>query len=140
VNPAITLCAVIMGEVSLTSVPIYVGSQIAGSLTGYALLMAVTPDKHLDVAYGHCVTAPHDEISLFQACVVEFMATFIMALAICASWDPRNYTKDQRRFSLFEDRSHSLSLEHNGRNKTNLLCCFLFFTTRTSRVPTPVPA
>jgi glycerol uptake facilitator-like aquaporin len=93
VNPAITLCAVIMGEVSLTSVPIYVGSQIAGSLTGYALLMAVTPDKHLDVAYGHCVTAPHDEISLFQACVVEFMATFIMALAICASWDPRNYTK-----------------------------------------------
>jgi aquaporin related protein len=29
----------------------------------------------------------------FKACVVEFMATFIMALAICASWDPRNYTK-----------------------------------------------
>lgn len=40
-NPAITLCAVIMGEVSLTSVPIYVGSQIAGSLTGYALLMVI---------------------------------------------------------------------------------------------------
>ncbi|XP_063903257.1 aquaporin AQPcic-like isoform X2 [Zophobas morio] len=92
VNPAITLCAVIMGEISLTSVPIYVSSQIAGSLTGYALLTAVTPDKYLDTA-GHCATAPHMEISLIQACVVEFLATFIMALAICASWDPKNSSK-----------------------------------------------
>ncbi|XP_064213169.1 aquaporin AQPAe.a isoform X1 [Tribolium castaneum] len=93
VNPAVTLCAFIMGEISLTSVPIYVGSQIAGSLTGYALLKAVTPDKHLNVSYGHCVTLPHDEISLLQACLVEFIATFIMAVAICAAWDPRNYAK-----------------------------------------------
>ncbi|RZB40995.1 aquaporin AQPAe.a-like [Asbolus verrucosus] len=63
VNPAITLCAVIMGEISLTSVPIYVGSQIAGSLTGYALL---------------------------TACLVEFTATVILAFAVCASWDPKN--------------------------------------------------
>lgn len=41
VNPAVTLCALIMGEISASSVPIYVGSQIAGSLTGYALLKVI---------------------------------------------------------------------------------------------------
>lgn len=29
----------------------------------------------------------------FKACLVEFIATFIMAMAVCASWDPRNFMR-----------------------------------------------
>lgn len=103
-----------MGQISLHKAPIYVVSQIAGSLTGYALLMVINPtvrivivitakiiidfkgvipDKHLEVPNGHCVNVPSQEISLLQAFLVETIATMVMCFGICSSWDPANSSR-----------------------------------------------
>lgn len=86
-NPAVTVGAYIYKHISITMAGIYIVAQICGGIMGYALLAMVTPLKNRE---GLCVTMPHESLNLFQAIVVEFIATGCLMLACCGVWDPRN--------------------------------------------------
>ncbi|KAJ8964800.1 hypothetical protein NQ314_004607 [Rhamnusium bicolor] len=94
VNPVVTLSALILNEITLIQVPIYIISQILGSLTGCAFQTFMTPKKHVDVeGHGVCVTAPHQDLTDWQALGIETILTVILIFSICAAWDHRNSDK-----------------------------------------------
>jgi aquaporin rerated protein, invertebrate len=39
---------------------------------------------------GFCTTVPSTELSLFESLSTEFIATSVLILLVCASWDTRN--------------------------------------------------
>ncbi|XP_065337150.1 aquaporin AQPAn.G-like isoform X1 [Cloeon dipterum] len=93
-NPAVTVCAVILKEIPLKWMFAYILSQIFGGIAGYAILMLITPaaiireDSHQD--FGFCTTVPNLELSTFSAFCTEFVATSMLILLVCSSWDARN--------------------------------------------------
>lgn len=73
---------------------VYFVAQMLGAFMGYGLLMVVTPaDVFAPLGAtgpGLCVTAPHPDISPFQAVAMEYIATTILILICGGVWDPRN--------------------------------------------------
>lgn len=73
---------------------VYFVAQMLGAFMGYGLLMVVTPADVLKPlgfeGPGLCVTAPHPDISPFQAVAMEYIATTILILICGGVWDPRN--------------------------------------------------
>ncbi|XP_046742005.1 aquaporin AQPcic-like isoform X2 [Diprion similis] len=95
INPAVTVCAVILGHKSLPAAAVYIVSQLLGAIIGYGMLKAITPAEllhngDLTSASSFCVTSIHSKISLIQGLLVETVATGVLILLCCASWDPRN--------------------------------------------------
>ncbi|XP_018575406.1 aquaporin AQPAe.a-like isoform X2 [Anoplophora glabripennis] len=94
VNPVVTMSAFILNEITLVQVPLYVISQIFGSLAGVGLQVMVTPRRYIDVTgHGVCVPTPHSDITHLQAFGVEILLTTILIFSICACWDRRNSDK-----------------------------------------------
>lgn len=92
-NPAITLAACIMDQISLHLSVGYICAQLLGSYVGYSFLMSLLPKSFLPLDsenYGFCVTLPHSEISCIQSIVIEFIITSTLILFTCSIWDPRN--------------------------------------------------
>ncbi|XP_012288286.1 aquaporin AQPcic isoform X2 [Orussus abietinus] len=95
VNPAITLCSVILGKKSLVEAGVYFVAQVLGSILGFGLLKVVTPKDHLHggnatAAASFCVTDLNENVSAFQGLVLEGLSTATLILLACAIWDKRN--------------------------------------------------
>lgn len=75
---------------------LYVFAQLIGATLGFRLLKALTPTKVFALSsgtYGVCQTAPHADLTEFDAFLIEFIATSVLISICCALWDPRNNTK-----------------------------------------------
>lgn len=94
INPSVTIAAFIYNLVTFPMLILYIIAQFAGAICGYGLLMAVSPYKvftaALDEGNGSCVTAPHADLSTWEAFGVEFFITTILIWNCCGLWDPRN--------------------------------------------------
>ncbi|CAH0557414.1 unnamed protein product [Brassicogethes aeneus] len=88
-NPVVTISYMIINRLSLKETFVYFIAQFLGALTGYGLLMVITPLKYYDVP-GHCMTLPNPELETWQAVTCEFLLTFVLIVAACATWDTRN--------------------------------------------------
>ncbi|XP_066156015.1 aquaporin AQPcic-like [Euwallacea fornicatus] len=104
INPAVTVGAVVLGNFPLINLPIYFMGQMVGAVTGFALLMLVTPLEYvgnhvnsingtLQKKAGVCSPTMHPDITLVQAFIVEFLSTLILLLVCAAVWDHRNSDK-----------------------------------------------
>lgn len=94
INPSVSIAALVYGLLNIPMFILYLIAQFLGGLCGYGLLMAVTPMKlfteALETGNGACVTAPHDDLSTWEAFGVEFFITGILVWTCCGLWDPRN--------------------------------------------------
>lgn len=94
INPSVSIAALVYGLLNTPMFILYLIAQFLGGLCGYGLLMAVTPMKlfaeALETGNGACVTAPHDDLSTWEAFGVEFFITGILVWTCCGLWDPRN--------------------------------------------------
>ncbi|KXJ69129.1 aquaporin AQPAn.G [Aedes albopictus] len=94
INPSLSIAALVYGLLNIPMFILYLIAQFLGGLCGYGLLMAVTPMKlfteALETGNGACVTAPHDDLSTWEAFGVEFFITGILVWTCCGLWDPRN--------------------------------------------------
>lgn len=91
-NPAVTLAAVIWGNMSVALGTVYALAQICGAFVGYGVLIALSP---VDLSSGVCVTRPHVKHTEYQALGVEIVLTVILVLLNCSVWDPINEKKNQ---------------------------------------------
>ncbi|XP_049768072.1 aquaporin AQPAn.G-like [Schistocerca cancellata] len=85
-NPAVTLCAVLRGDLTVPAAALYVIAQLSGALLGFRLLLSVTPSS----AVCDCTTTPAAGLSTTQALLVETGATAMLILLCHGSWDARN--------------------------------------------------
>ncbi|XP_050534300.1 aquaporin-like isoform X2 [Daktulosphaira vitifoliae] len=95
-NPCVTLCALLLGRISLITSIVYFIAEFLGALIGYGLLVVVTPYNMLDGSFGEgiCVTSPVIGLSVWQALSIESLATGSLILLVCSVWDPRNDNGD----------------------------------------------
>lgn len=97
-NPAVTLAAVIWGNMSVALGTVYALAQISGAFVGYGVLIALSP---VDLSSGVCVTRPHVKHTEYQALGVEIVLTVILVLLNCSVWDPINEKKNQCMSTMF---------------------------------------
>ncbi|KAH0945278.1 hypothetical protein HN011_006915 [Eciton burchellii] len=95
INPSITLAAVILGNKSLLLAGLYIVAQLSGSLIGYGLLKAITPqyllhDGNLTTADFFCTTDINENLTATYGLAAEIFATGILVLFTCGIWDSRN--------------------------------------------------
>ncbi|VEN62161.1 unnamed protein product, partial [Callosobruchus maculatus] len=96
INPAVTVAALIMGVTPLIQVPLYLGGQFLGSLTGYGLLKALMPHEYIKRSQDNvslCSPEPNPKLQDAQVVFMEFLMTLFLILVICSAWDSRNSTK-----------------------------------------------
>ncbi|XP_031342438.1 aquaporin-8-like isoform X2 [Photinus pyralis] len=94
VNPLTSICAVIVGQTPMQLLPFYLVSEFAGGISGYGLLLLVTPAQRMkfgDGSHGVCTAIPNADLTTAQALGAEIIFSVILSLANCASWDPRNF-------------------------------------------------
>uniref|UniRef100_A0ABD2WBY8 Aquaporin n=1 Tax=Trichogramma kaykai TaxID=54128 RepID=A0ABD2WBY8_9HYME len=94
-NPAVTVGTIVCGYTSLASAAVYIISQMAGGVLGYALLKIITPQNHLhggdpNTAAGFCATLLHPRVSILQGFFSEVIATGILVFMVCSISDSRN--------------------------------------------------
>nr|AQZ36547.1 aquaporin-1 [Chrysoperla nipponensis] len=87
-NPAVTICAAMLGGIPVLLAPLYCISQIIGGTIGYGILKFVVPDSLF--YQGLCVTKLHEEVTLSQGFIIELMATSVLILVCCGAWDHRS--------------------------------------------------
>ena len=87
VNPAITVCSVVLGHKTIPEALVYFFSQMIGAIAGYGLLKVVTPASRLTSV---CVTELHADLTAIQGLLLEGISTGILVLVACAVWDSRN--------------------------------------------------
>lgn len=85
-NPAVTLCALLRGDLNAPAAAVYCLAEGAGALLGFGLLLAATPSG---VAC-ECTTVPAAALSPLQALLVEACATGALVLLCMGIWDARN--------------------------------------------------
>nr|CAI5820394.1 unnamed protein product [Callosobruchus analis] len=96
INPAVTVAALIMGITPLIQVPLYLGGQFLGSLTGYGLLTVLVPHEYIKGSQDNvslCSPAPNPKLQDAQVVFMEFLMTLFLIFAICSAWDSRNSSK-----------------------------------------------
>lgn len=72
---------------------LYFIAQMIGAVAGYGLLKALTPYSVFNEnagEYGFCATAPHADLTTFQAFMHEYVATMFLISLCCSVWDERN--------------------------------------------------
>lgn len=72
---------------------LYLFAQLIGATLGFRLLKALTPTKVFALStgsYGVCQTAPHEDLTEFDAFFIEFIATSVLISICCSLWDKRN--------------------------------------------------
>ncbi|XP_048507781.1 aquaporin AQPAe.a-like isoform X2 [Athalia rosae] len=96
INPAVTICSMILGLKSLPTGVIYMVGQVLGAVIGYGMLKVVTPSDLLHAggdgssSTSFCMTMVSTKLTLVQGLLTETVATGILIFLCCASWDPRN--------------------------------------------------
>ncbi|KAK7452795.1 hypothetical protein BaRGS_00039711 [Batillaria attramentaria] len=84
VNPAVSLGFLVARQCSFVRFVFYVIAQSAGSITGAALLRAVTPESKI----GNLgLLLPPPDVTTEQALMAEFMITFLLLFCIIAMVD-----------------------------------------------------
>lgn len=95
-NPAITLCAFIIGYVTPFLAVVYFVAEILGALLAtHALKLTVSPSLYAKYnssteSCGFCCTCVQPGVTLTQAFVLEFVATALLVYFFCSIWDWRN--------------------------------------------------
>ncbi|XP_049822301.1 aquaporin AQPcic isoform X2 [Aethina tumida] len=89
VNPVVSLAYWMFGKCSVMDMLVYIVAQILGSIAGYGILMVLTPKLYYD-ENDHCMNLPSNLIDEWQGFGVEVVLTFVLMLANCATWDPKN--------------------------------------------------
>ncbi|KAL1116929.1 hypothetical protein AAG570_005398 [Ranatra chinensis] len=92
-NPAVTLCFYVMGDITFPMLANYLLAELVGSILGFGVLMMLTPESIYSKQPGLCCTVPHQTVSDFQAFSVEFISTAFLILLVCSCSDPRNSKK-----------------------------------------------
>ncbi|EZA50261.1 Aquaporin-4 [Ooceraea biroi] len=95
INPSITVAAVILGNKSLPLAGLYIIAQCLGSLTGYGVLKAITPQYllhggNLTAADSFCMTDINQNLTPIHGIAAEMLATGILVFFACGIWDSRN--------------------------------------------------
>lgn len=102
VNPAVTVASVVCGHTKLILVPFYLTGQFLGAISGYGVVMLLTPSEHLNnnnidgngnKLPGVCSPGINPQITTLQGLVVEFIATAMLIWVCCAIWDRKNSDK-----------------------------------------------
>ncbi|GLG99561.1 Uncharacterized protein GBIM_06003 [Gryllus bimaculatus] len=87
INPAVSLCSLILGKIRVVTFGVYVAAQILGAI-------AVTPNHSWnDTQFGccsSCLNIPSPSLSNVQAFLAEFMVTCVLIFLVCGVWDARN--------------------------------------------------
>ncbi|XP_023942401.2 aquaporin-like [Bicyclus anynana] len=89
-NPAVTLSAVIWGNLSVAVGLAYFVVQCLGAVVGFGALMLMSP---IDLSGGVCTTQPHINHNIYQAFGIEILLTASLVLINCNLWDPVNAEK-----------------------------------------------
>lgn len=90
-NPAVTLCALLINVVTPLMAVVYVIAQFAGAILGYALLKVLIPDYYIKPTF--CMTLPLERVTTIQALAIETIITTVLIIIVCAVWDKRNADK-----------------------------------------------
>ncbi|XP_030744972.1 aquaporin AQPAe.a-like isoform X2 [Sitophilus oryzae] len=95
INPAVTLNALIVDQITWRQILNYIIPQLLGSISGAAIFVAVTNSEALEFIGGRgvCVNTINTSITVWQGLAVEIVLSIILNLANCASWDARNSDK-----------------------------------------------
>lgn len=80
-NPAVTLAALLHGQLPALRALLYVLAQLLGGALGFGMLVGVLPAH----ALGGC-TAPAPHVSPLGAAITEAVLTGLLALVACAVW------------------------------------------------------
>ncbi|XKL67764.1 hypothetical protein PGB90_003255 [Kerria lacca] len=101
INPALSLAAVILCEISLPLFVFYVIAECSGATFGYALTRALLPEEisnanstlsYLDYN-ARCCSVPDSRFTTSQILLGELLATAILTWAFCSALDKRNLNK-----------------------------------------------
>lgn len=84
-NPAVTLAALVAGQIGAAPAAGYVVAQMAGAVAGFALLAAVAPAAALASGVAG-VTLPAAGVSAMGAVLVEAVLTGTLALVASGVW------------------------------------------------------
>ncbi|KAJ9584603.1 hypothetical protein L9F63_021045 [Diploptera punctata] len=90
VNPAVTLSFVIIGVIKPGLGVLYSVSQVLGSTIGAALIYAIIPKYREAGNKSFCCNKVSPDLKEWEAFLVEVIATGILCLVVCASFDTRN--------------------------------------------------
>lgn len=90
INPAVTLCALIKGDVNIAAAGLFVVAQCIGSVLGYGLMLTVVPLKVRTSNGCKCTTEPSDDVTTLQALLCEVLVTSILIFLCMGVWDRRN--------------------------------------------------
>ncbi|XP_052750857.1 aquaporin-like [Galleria mellonella] len=82
-NPAVTLAAVLYGDMALATAAGYVAAQLAGALLGFGALYALLPAAALR---GHAGCTWPAAVTPLAAAAVEAALTGLLALLCCGLW------------------------------------------------------
>lgn len=86
INPAVTVTFLVVGEIDILRALCYIVSQLLGAISASSLLRYLAPSS----AQGQLgMTLVTPGISLFQACLVELIITFILCHTVHAICDKR---------------------------------------------------
>lgn len=83
-NPAVTICMMAAGRVSLLKAVFFIAAQCAGAIGGAAIVYGITPP---DAVGSLGVTAPANGVTTNQAFATELVLTFILVFVIFAATD-----------------------------------------------------
>ncbi|XP_014365276.2 lens fiber major intrinsic protein-like isoform X1 [Papilio machaon] len=92
-NPAVSLAALVAGQLPAAAAAGYALAQLAGALLGFGALRAMTPQ-----AAGEGAT--HPAVSWAAAVAVEATLTGVLAMVCCALWSAHDASRPDRTASL----------------------------------------
>lgn len=99
INPAVSIAAVICGQISAAMSLLYIVAQCAGAVFGYALVMLVNSNqdafspKSVHDAHLACCSAAPENSDPLRVVLSEAIATGILVLSVFSIWDKRNQDK-----------------------------------------------
>jgi len=85
INPALTVCMMAVGKVSILKALFFIAAESAGAIGGAAIVYGITPSQSIG-SLG--VTAPANDVTTAQAFATELVLTYILIFAIFAVTDP----------------------------------------------------
>lgn len=92
-NPAVTIAAVLLKIISAPMAIIYFVAQLIGATVGFTLLQQLIPPNIMSQSLrdgGFCLTTVQSDLDPTKGVIFEFIATSVLILLCCATWDYRN--------------------------------------------------
>lgn len=89
INPAVSIGAVILGNMSVPLFFMYTVAQCVGATLGVGIIAALSPN----LTEEFCAPQIAPELGVVKGLITEIFITFILVFLVCAFWDPRNSNK-----------------------------------------------